>query len=552
MRLSLVFFGRWRAVRTLSFCMTPVHERPMLWAEKAVKRILVLLVAAMLCVGIAMISNYDKQQPASNAMETPAIAAAPRPKQPTAFGINVFGPVYWSRERTFMNLVAGASWYSIAGKWTDIDTERFDRDGTLRSLRPGESAALSLVRPPGLLKGDLAVRCRFAGRGTVSAIGANAVATPGQVDFVWRQATEWVNLRIDATDPADPVRHIDCREADANPKLLFDPAFVDSLKPYKVVRFMDWQQSNLNVAGNWAQRTLPTSTYQAGAQGVAMEHMVTLANTAGVDPWFVMPWNADATYLENFARYVHDHLDPARTVYVEVGNEVWNLAFPAGRQALAEGLKAKLGKTDTEAQMRRYAQHSVEGLKVWERVYADNPKRLVRILSGQHGWIEPFADALGYKDSAAHVDAVSSAAYFGQELFSEPLADTRDVGPLFPKLAASITATFGAAQRYKQLADSHGLRYIVYEGGQHATYTGKDATLLTRLNRDPRMGEAYRIYLAGWDRQFGDLLMLFHSTSPIGTSMAFGLAEYSGQPLSETPKRKAVLDAIAALHHDPR
>jgi hypothetical protein len=97
------------------------------------------------------------------------------------------------------------------------------------------------------------------------------------------------------------------------------------------------------------------------------------------------------------------------------------------------------------------------------------------------------------------------------------------------------------------MADAHGLRFIAYEGGQHISYRGPDATLIGRLSRDPRMGKAYRLYLAGWDRQFGDLLMLYHSVSPIGRTMHFGLAEHSGQPLAETPKRKAVLDAIAGL-----
>lgn len=518
------------------------------------RRVLVLATAALLCIGIAAISNYSKQQPASNAVETPATAATPLPKQPTAFGINVFGPIYWSRERVFMNLIAGGGWHSIMNGWSDLDLSRLDREGTLTSLRPGENVSVVLARPPRSVREDVAIRCRYEGEGTISGIGTTApVAGPGRFDFTWRRDTEWAHLRIEAINSANPIRHIDCREANADPKLLFDPAFVDSVRPYKVVRFMDWQASNSNVAGNWAQRTLPSSTLQAGAQGVALEHMVALANLAKVDPWFVMPWNADATYIENFARYVHDHLDPQRTVYVEVGNEIWNLAFPAGRQAMAEGQRAKLGKTDDQAKMRRYAQRSVEGFRIWERVYAQHPRRLVRILSGQHAWIDPLRDALNFGDTAAHVDALSSAAYFGQTLLTEPEpADTSDISPLFPKLTASIAATMEAARQYKQLADQHGLRYIVYEGGQHATYSGKDPTLLARLNRDPRMGEAYARYLAEWDRQYGDVLMLFHSTSPIGATMAFGLAEYSGQPLPETPKRKAVLDAIAAVSRNPR
>ena len=130
--------------------------------------------------------------------------------------------------------------------------------------------------------------------------------------------------------------------------------------------------------------------------------------------------------------------------------------------------------------------------------------------------------------------------------FEPAPADTEDLTRAFADLNASIASTFEAARRYKDLADSKGLRYIAYEGGQHVSYQGPDRLLIARLNRDPRMGEAYQLFLAGWNRQFGDLLVLYHSTSPMGRSMHFGLAEYSGQPMAETPKRKAVMDAIAA------
>lgn len=510
------------------------------------RRILVLALAALLCIGLAAISNYSKQQPAANAVETPATAARPLPKQPTAFGINLSTIAYWSRQRAFMNLAVGGNWQSINGGWADFDPKRIDGNGTILSLLPGENVALALIRPPRSYLGDIAIRCRFDGKGTVNGIGmVSPVATPGRLDFIWRHDIDTAHLRLNATDAADPIRNIDCREADADPKLLFDPAFIETLKPYKAVRFLDWQQANGNIAGQWAMRTMPAATIQSSGQGVAMEHMVTLANLAKIDPWFVMPWNADALYMENFARYVHDHLDPALTVYVEVGNEIWNMGFPAGKQARAEGIRDKLSANPDEARMRRYAVKAVAGFKIWSRVYADKPKQLVRVLSGQNAWPDLLGYAISYKDTAANVDALSTAVYFGQQLLEKPPADTREIGPFFPPLMASIDATFASARTFKQMADSLGLRYVAYEGGQHVSWYGPDRTLIGRINHDPRMGDAYRKFMALWARDFGDMLMLFHSVSPPGSSMHFGLSDYSGQPMAETPKRKAVLDMIA-------
>jgi hypothetical protein len=512
------------------------------------KRILVLLAAAVLCIGIAWLTNYDKEQPASNAVETAATAAAPLPRQPTAIGINLFTLAYWGNERAFMNLAAGGAWRVITSNWSDLDPARLDRDANVKWLQPGEAVALALTKPARAYKGDLRVRCTYEGKGAVGGVGMDGLrATPGRLDFIWKSDNLTSHFRIDATDPADPVRNIDCREADADPRARFDPDFVASIGAFKSVRFMDWQQANTNIAGDWAMRTLPTATIQVGGgHGVALEHMVALANQAKVDPWFVLPWNGNAAYQENFARYVHDRLDPSLRAYIEVGNEVWNRDFPVAKQAIAEGMKLKVGKTEDEARMRRYAQRSVEVFKVWERVYAGEPKRLVRVLSGQNAWPDLMVPALSFADTVQHIDALSSAVYFGQDLLAEPPADTSDLTPLFAKLHISIDSTFASARKFKQMADNHGLRFISYEGGQHISYHGPDRTLSARLNRDPRMGEAFRIFLTRWDREFGDLLMIYHLTSPMGTSASFGLREYPGQPLAETPKLKAVLDAIAA------
>ena len=110
----------------------------MAWAEKAMRRILVLASAALLCIGLAMISNHSKQQPASNTVETAATAAppSPLPKQPTAFGINLSTIAYWSKQRAFMNLAVGGNWQSINAGWAEFDPKRIDSHGA--QLRPGE------------------------------------------------------------------------------------------------------------------------------------------------------------------------------------------------------------------------------------------------------------------------------------------------------------------------------------------------------------------------------------------------------------------------------
>jgi len=508
-----------------------------------------LAVSLVVSAGAATVALQKKDAAPASSLSQPTVPSSTGPVRPTRFGVNLTTPLWWNGERAFMNLAAGGSWSSAGkGPWKAMEPSRIDAAGNLISLTPGEQGILVMTPPAAVRAKDVAIHCSFEGKGAVAVFrGASASVSANSADFIW-QKDKAVSLVINATDPADPIRHIDCRERGADRKALFHPDFLDSVRPFHAVRYLDWQQSNMNRGGNWAQRTPADASIQAGPEGVAVENLVALANQAGVNPWFVMPWNADEAYMRNFARYVHDHLDRKRTVYLEIGNEAWNVAFPVGQQLLNETKAATPpGKDLNVARMERYAGHVVGAFKIWEDVYRDDPKRLVRILSGQAAWPELIKPALAYRDTAQHVDAIASAPYFGQTLMNDDKVDTQNMDVLFANLEASIEPAIQNSLKFKAIAEQHGLRYFAYEAGQHVTYRGPDLTAIARLNHDPRMAVVYRKYLDAWRARIGDLAMVFASVGPISRNAAWGLAEYEGQPLSETPKRRAVLEAIAAL-----
>ncbi len=67
--------------------------------------------------------------------------------------------------------------------------------------------------------------------------------------------------------------------------------------------------------------------------GAPIEDLILLANMVGFNPWFCMPYNADETYVRNFAQLVRDTLRPDVQVYVEYSNEVWHTGFISGQYA---------------------------------------------------------------------------------------------------------------------------------------------------------------------------------------------------------------------------
>lgn len=473
-------------------------------------------------------------------------------RTPVEFGINLTTVAPWAHERAFMNLLAGGTWLS-AGRspWREFDPSRIDRLGTVSSLQDGEKAAITLTRPPAAYGSDVDVACTFEGRGKLEVVGGRGIEVKsGVLSFTWPRHAE-VAVVIASTDPSSPIRRLHCTESGADRAALYDPAFLQGLKPYRAVRFLDWQQVNENRRVSWATRTLPTSTLQTGSDGVAVEHMVTLANKARLNPWFVMPWQADAEYVVSFARYVRDHLDASLTAHVELGNEVWNFAFPIGTMVLEEAKARRLHRDANVARMQHYAERAAETMAIWERVFEGDRKRLVRVISGQADWPALSEHALAHRGSRAHFDAFATACYFGRELSDTVIYTGPDTKRVFSEIAPALERASQCIRNNKLLASRYGLRHVAYEAGQHFTYQGSSTDLLARLNRSPLMSDFYKRHLTDWARESGDLIMMYASVSPIRPSSAWGLVEYSGQPVSEAPKLRAVLETIDAQRSRP-
>ena len=464
---------------------------------------------------------------------------------PTRIGVSLSAPAYYRKARSLANLAAASNWY--ASDHHKLGPDEVDKDGNVKRLLPGVTLS-RVMTPPNFGTRSATIRCVWKGKGDLKVGGRiqNMRAASNGLTFLFQNGDPGgpkvqAQLKLSAIDPADPIRDIDCRETDLPATARFDPQYVESLRGFKVIRFMDWQQANLNAPVTWATRHLPNGIDNISGDGVAIEDMVALSKETGADPWFNVPWNADDDYYERFARLVHDTLPAERTVYVELSNEVWNHRFKASQQAMQEGTAEGLDPEPWKAGLLRYAQKLSHVMDIWAKVYADRPGKLVRIAACQNGKVCATM-VLGYGDTARHVDALATAPYFGGRLNKTVYASPDE---LFAALGPEIDRTLDYAQQAKAIAAQYGKRYIAYEGGQHLTF--KDLDFLQKVERDPRMYDAYKAYFEGWRTKVGDTLVLYGSSGEIGRFGAFGLIEYVGQPLADAPKMRAVRDEIARL-----
>lgn len=432
-----------------------------------------------------------------------------------------------------------------------MPVDRLDTSGTVKSLATGEYAIRVLTLPNAARQGSsVRVRCTWNGDGSVkmaSWIATSISAAANELSFTWvPSGSQTAAILVTATNSANPVRQIDCREADASRTAVFHPDFVKSLAPYKTIRFMDWSNVIKNRKVTWATRTTPQSSLTFGQDGVAVENLIALANATQADPWLNISWNADDDYIRQYATYVRNNLAAGKKVYVEVSNEVWNNGFPVTLQAKNEGVAENLSADPWQAMLFRYAEKSAQVMKIWTEVFAGQQSRLVRVVATQNANVWGAQQVLGFKDTAQYVDALATAPYFGHDLFNGTRATLTDLNTIFTNLNASIDQNINWAKSNKNVAVQYKKRFIAYEAGQHITHPTNTA-LVREIQRDPRMGQMYTRYLSAWNTNFADEITLYADITPVSRFGAWGLQEYFGQPLSETPKLQAVLSFASTL-----
>jgi hypothetical protein len=384
-------------------------------------------------------------------------------------------------------------------------------------------------------------------------------------------------LRITATDTlgnGDYVRSIRCvAEADENRLIAarFSQRFIDRLRPYQALRFMDWMRTNDSVVTSWSERAKATDARYSSARGVPVEVMVDLSNTTEKAPWFTMPHRATDEYIQQFATVVRDSLLPSLPIYVEYSNEIWNSAFSQGDWVEDQGVvawPASLLSRFTK-RMNWHGRRTAEVCDIWKSVFGASPERVICVLGAQaaNSWtaqealscplwneapcvghgikalaVAPyFGGYLGVGASASEVSSWSSSSAGTTKVFTElQVGGQLSGGPAGGALAES----FGWIELHKAVADSFSIDLLSYEGGQHLVGVGtamNDSELtamFTSANRDARMGALYATYLQGWEARGGGLFMHFNDIGAYSRFGSWGALEFVEQTAS--PKYDAL------------
>ncbi|MEP7146656.1 MAG: hypothetical protein ABI792_06570 [bacterium] len=107
----------------------------------------------------------------------------------------------------------------------------------------------------------------------------------------------------------------------------YNQDWINKLKPFKTIRFMDWGATNNSPHISWNDRAQTGNYTWATKQGVPYEEMARVCNYLNSDMWINIPHKADNNYITQMADLIRNNLNPNLKIYVEYSNELWNPTF---------------------------------------------------------------------------------------------------------------------------------------------------------------------------------------------------------------------------------
>ncbi|PRW57604.1 Cellulose-binding domain [Chlorella sorokiniana] len=529
---------------------------------------------------------------------------------------NLAGVADWTTEYPFVNHFKMARpWFSAnASHWEDTARPLLlDSSGHVKALAPGQYARSVLFAgsppDPGLSSKRFVVL--FSGSGTLEYGNVQVVSRqPGKDTIQLKtvaagQDTELIFIiTLTATNPANPLRALRvlpaaggicagdpykqvasaaaCNSstlyrsyAKAHAEILFMPQFLAGLRPYRMVRFMDWQRTNNAEMQRASQRAFERHTFWTTDRGVPLETMIRLANTLGVDPWICIPHKADDQLVTTYAQIVKSLLAPRLRVHVEYSNEVWNGMFSQTQYALEQGTALKLDSDRYTAMAKFYSRRSQQIFAIFKRELGGT-RQLRRVMATQA--VVPYftQQILSYGDARRSADLFAIAPYFGTTLTTAAqAAEVKRLG--VAGVLAWLKSPAGAGGRpsnavlgYGSLADvdaavaaqvaavrPFGINLTSYEGGQHLVAAGGltwDAQLnaiLDAANRHAGMKQVYLQYLSAWRARTGQPLTHYVHCDRWSVWGRWGAKEYPSQPRAQAPKLDALLQYASANPLEP-
>ena len=452
--------------------------------------------------------------------------------------------------------------------------------------------------PNVLPAGDYSVT--WEGTGELTAQGAQIAAMSSNAMTLTYDGNQPLFLNLTSTDPqgtGDYIRNIEILRPDAVDGERFTRTYLDFVNPFTVIRplHMVGERSVYGSSYDWSLRKPENYSHWGGAHGAPYEVAIDLANQSNSDLWLNIPVAGNDAFFTELADLTLARLAPERKLYIELGNEIWNFAFPYnfGRDQARAAAEARwpgvLGEVrpwsggdpvDDFMFVGSYVGvRLAEACDIFKARWGDQSNRVFCVMAGQVGASQPpYAPNRSLLETPVYVneeggsavhgkfDAFATAPYIG-DVEGPTAFDRTSAETFFADATAYVLGEGDYAEsvaepglRYlirgdKALADEFDLPYIAYEGGHH--FIGSSFTRDVIANH-PLMYNLYQTFFDVWEEEGGGLFVHYAGIQQPGFNEAgvepsyfesenFGIIERQEQALEDSPKLRAVLDIMTEI-----
>jgi len=404
---------------------------------------------------------------------------------PMQMGMNLYSNVNWSREMPFANLMFQASiWVTQNQNFVPeginafdtevLDSIEVDGDGYPLSLpqkvegtEAPQSLLTLLIKDNGGIHPDGNYTLTYEGQGEVILVGQDVSSlifaeNNKRVYHIVVQSKGDIGLKIISSEISNPVHNIKVMLPEHDETEIYNKAFIEKIKKYKTIRFMNWQRTNGSDQVDWDSR--PSTSYYTinTSKGVPLEYLLELSNLVDANIWINIPHQANEDYVKNMAGMIKSELKEDLKVYLEYSNEVWNDQF-AQHQWVNENAPNVLLSPE-----QKYAYFTKKAFAGFTEVFIDDLSRIVRVLSGQQAnpnVINRSSQAMKDQLGADLYDAISCTGSLSfTPLQFQQMDEHTTVEEISTFVRKNINELFKTAmQLHKTKADSLGKGFVAYE-----------------------------------------------------------------------------------------
>ena len=371
---------------------------------------------------------------------------------------------------------------------------------------------------------------------------------------------------------------------------LFTNEFLNVVKKFNVIRFMDWSSCNGNNIVNWIDRTLPEMADQYrtfknsidssgnSRLGVCYEYMIALCNETNCDMYITLPVNINDDYVREFCNLlkngrtdingkIWEGLNSNLNVYVEYGNEIWNAGtggfycygWVKTKSDIARNTAGHIIISDGDSNeysclFKYVALRICEISNIFRSEFGDSAMhtKIRPLLEGQLGndyWLKSgleFIDKYMPNPVPYYLYGGGASAYYGSDVDKDKggryVVDHHfDYGNYPSKWFDTYT------KKDNTLVKSYGIKKVAYEGGPSLDYGVSNGIytddMSREINANPKMQDFVVKSHNSFQDNGGDLLCYFNFSSVPAwefTSQKVESATYENKVPLDTPKLKGV------------